>query len=83
MASDLVRLNIGGVTYDTTKTTLQNSKFFQVILNDENKYAKGLVDGRYFVDQLGQVFDHVLNLLRNPNYQCYNITLIPRNILRN
>ncbi len=69
MSTDLIRLNVGGVVYDTTRTTLVRNPFFAILLSDDSRWTGGQIDGRYFIDRSGIAFDHVLNLLRSGNYE--------------
>ncbi len=66
----IIKLNVGGTFFDTTETTLQGSDFFKALLKNSQSMTKGAesIDGRYFVDRSGKAFEHVLNLLRDPEY---------------
>ncbi len=70
MSSPIVKLNVGGIFFDTIEETLQDSDFFKGLLRNKNTMMKGAEspDERYFIDRSGMTFEHVLNLLRSPNY---------------
>lgn len=64
--SDIVRLNVGGVLYTTTKATLKrySNSMLGAMFNgsmsttvDEN--------GHYFIDRDGHIFGYILNFLRS------------------
>ena len=63
--SDIIKLNVGGVIYTTTKTTLcQPGSWFETMFS--GKMKPGLqIDGSYFIDRNGKMFDYVLDYLRN------------------
>ena len=63
--SDVIKLNVGGITYITTRTTLcQPGSWFETMFS--GKMKPGLqIDGSYFIDRDGPMFLHVLNYLRN------------------
>ncbi|KAL7066397.1 potassium channel tetramerization domain-containing protein [Cryptosporidium serpentis] len=55
-----IRVNVGGIIYETTKETLANSygsaSYFSICLSENNK--------EIFVDRNGQLFQYVLDYLR-------------------
>jgi len=58
----IVTLNVSGTRFHTTRTTLNQSPFFEAML-------KALPEGEVaFVDRDADAFRHVLSLLRNPAY---------------
>ncbi len=62
MNSDIVILDVGGVTFKTTWATLIKASYFK----HSKKFAiKGKV---IFIDRDPDNFKHVLSLLRDPNY---------------
>lgn len=71
MTCEIVRLNIGGTSYTTTKQTLRREpeSFFPKILKpggiEENSDVAGLLpDGTYFVDRDGELFVYILDYMR-------------------
>lgn len=58
-----VKLNVGGIHYETTKDTLIKSPYFNTMFN-----GKWTISEEIFIDRSGKIFEHVLNLLRDPNY---------------
>jgi len=65
----LVKINVGGTRYITTRSTLvsKGENFFTVLLdNDEGNGVPCLRDeqGYIFIDRDGELFRHVLNYLR-------------------
>ncbi len=65
--ADLVYLNVGGTKFETKQGTLAFSPYFQGIIH-LNGSIKSSPDFPYFIDQDPKIFRHVLNLLRNPDY---------------
>lgn len=55
-----VRLNVGGVVYETESSTLNGSDFFRSLLSKEWKAQ----DDFFFIDRDGTLFRDVLNWLR-------------------
>lgn len=66
-----VKLNVGGVIYETTSETLTiNSEYFNSLFkHDYEKYfnKKGEQINEIFIDRSGKDFKYVLKLMRNPN----------------
>ena len=61
--SKRIRLNVGGTYFETSQENLLAVPYFEALLlrwQDEDKDI--------FIDRSSIGFDHVLNLLRNPNY---------------
>ena len=58
-----VRLNVGGVTFDTTRDTLSKCRYFEPYL--EGRFRQALdEDGRLFVDRSGALFGFLLDFMR-------------------
>ena len=68
MTEDIIRLNVGGVSYSTTKQTLSkqpNSVLCRIV--DGSPSPEGILslpDGSVFVDRDGDLFGLVLHYLR-------------------
>eukprot|EP01084_Bolivina_argentea_P110781 197748_1 len=60
--SEIIKLNIGGMKFETCKATLLKSKYFKALLS--NKFGDQKVDGYYFVDRNGEYFEYLLDYLR-------------------
>jgi len=58
-----VKLNVGGVPFDTTRSTLAKCRYFEPVLEGRMRHA---VDdqGRLFIDRDGTLFAHLLNYMR-------------------
>jgi hypothetical protein len=65
MSDAIIRLDVGGVHYTTTKSTLCRipSSMLETMFNGSMDSQK--VDGRYFIDRNGQLFQHILDYLRD------------------
>jgi hypothetical protein len=61
----LVRLNVGGKSFVTSKSTLEKDagSMLSVLLSGE--FAESSEDGEIFIDRDGSRFVHVLNYLRD------------------
>ncbi len=60
-----MRLNVGGVRYDTTVGTLcKEESFLSSLFSGRHAVARCSDDGAVFIDRDGVVFRHVLNYLR-------------------
>jgi hypothetical protein len=71
---DIIKLNVGGKIFTTTKTTLSTSKYFEALFrhtNFANKVDAGAAQAGanrwnhestepYFIDRSGELFEHVL-----------------------
>ena len=66
MSQDIIRLNVGGVPYTTTKATLSRypNSMIGAMFNGSMPTTVD-DDGRYFIDRDGNLFAHVLNFLRS------------------
>lgn len=62
-----IKLNVGGKIYETRKSTLIQSKYFKTLLDD--KFGNKSEDGTYFLDEDPELFIHILNKLRHPEYE--------------
>lgn len=61
---EIIKLNVGGIHFQTTKDTLIKSPYFSMMLNGKWSIPKDEI----FIDRSGKIFEHVLNLLRDPYY---------------
>jgi len=61
--SERIKLNVGGQHFETTKDTLIRAPYFEALLSRWISKEKEI-----FIDRSGSAFNHVLNLLRNPDY---------------
>lgn len=82
MANDsIVKLNVGGVIYLTSETTLKSKSerlnYFDALLS--GKFSPTMIDGAYFIDRDGSIFQYILNYLRSGHY-CFKISEIPLEI---
>ena len=66
MAQDIVRLNVGGILFTTTKATLCRfpDSMLGAMFNGSMPTTKD-ENGCYFIDRDGAMFGHVLNFLRS------------------
>ena len=71
----LIKLNVGGTIFTTTKSIICQSKYFQTLLN---KFSiNKLEDDSLFIDDDPNLFIHILNKLRHPGY------IYPENLAEN
>jgi len=63
---EIITLDVGGVLFKTTKTTLMKASYFSSQFErwDNNK--------PYFIDRDGEAFGHVLRFLRDTNYKVHS-----------
>jgi hypothetical protein len=66
-----ILLNIGGKLFDTTRATLENSKYFRELL-DPKSSPHFESNGRIFIDRDGKHFRHILNYLRDGSVPALN-----------
>ena len=64
LVAPLVRLNVGGVHFDTTRDTLAKASYWDAWLEGRIGHATDQ-DGRLFVDRDGKLFGCLLNFMRN------------------
>jgi len=63
LAAPIVRLNVGGTSFDTTRDTLSKCRYFEPYL--EGRIGHAVDDkGRLFVDRSGVLFGHLLEFMR-------------------
>ena len=63
VSSSIVRLNVGGKHYDTTRDTLRSSAFFRPWLDGRFDMASD-EEGRLFIDRDGDLFGILLSFMR-------------------
>ena len=57
-----MKLNVGGERFETTFSTLKGSAYFRSWLGRWN------FENEIFIDRSGKIFEHVLGVLRDPDY---------------
>jgi hypothetical protein len=63
---EILELNVGGVVYTTTRTTLMKQKGTLLCSLSSGKYnIMRDEQGRYFIDRDGNIFRYILNFLRS------------------
>ena len=67
--TNIVKLNVGGTIYITTKTTLLSvpDSYFGVLLS--SNFKPTLIEDAFFIDRSGILFEHILNYLRTQPLQ--------------
>lgn len=67
MADEVVTLNVGGVNYNTTRSTLTKYPDSMLGAMFSGQFVPTAFDtqGNYFIDRDGEMFRHVLNFLRS------------------
>ncbi len=60
----MIRLNVGGIKYETTTATLAGSPYFKALMSGNFGPNLGDGDGEYFVDRDGEPFRYILTYLR-------------------
>ena len=69
--SDIIELNVGGVAYTTSRSTLTRypDSMLARMFTGDLPSAKDK-DGRYFIDRDGECFRYILNFLRTSQVPC-------------
>jgi hypothetical protein len=63
MPAPIVKLNVGGTPFDTTRDSLAKCRYFEPLL--EGRFRHAAEDqGRFFIDRDGSLFAHLLNHMR-------------------
>lgn len=66
--SDIIKLNIGGVRYETTLDTLKHDSKSMLYSMFSGKYKlKPCNDGYHFIDRNGNLFNYIIKFLRDGN----------------
>ncbi|EFA86800.1 hypothetical protein PPL_00605 [Heterostelium album PN500] len=74
MTNNIVKLNVGGSKYTTTKDSLNSqSTFFRALLNGDCGNATDS-DGHYFIDRDGDLFGDILSYLRTGHFNINQYT---------
>lgn len=63
MESEIVNLNIGGIKFSSTQSTLAKSDYFTFLLSDNTHLVKDK-EGNIFIDRNGTYFEPILHYLR-------------------
>ena len=63
MAAPVVRLNVGGVAFDVSRSTLEHCEYFDAYLHGRMQYASDS-EGRIFIDRNGDTFAVLLDCMR-------------------
>lgn len=69
MTDEVIRINVGGCLYSTTKHTLVRGPNSQLscLVRGEDTLPDGIIrldDGSFFIDRDGDLFTHILHYLR-------------------
>jgi hypothetical protein len=72
VAEEIVKLNVGGTKFLTTRTTLcsKGENFFTTLINGRIPSTK--YEGYYFIDRDGNTFKYVLEFLRTGHFEIPN-----------
>ncbi|CAN0076181.1 unnamed protein product, partial [Heterosigma akashiwo] len=83
-SSSIVRLNVGGVKYQTSMQTLTAvpGSVLEEMFNDEEKPLPIDEDGSFFIDRDGHAFTHILNFLRDGALPSWELPLHEVKVLR-
>lgn len=65
MSDTIIRLDVGGVHYTTTKSTLCRVSGSMLERMFNGSIDSKQIDGRYFIDRNGQLFQQILDYLRD------------------
>lgn len=60
----MIKLNVGGVVFETSKDVLNKSAYFKTMLEDCDHTSDNII----FVDRSAHIFKHVLAYLRDDTY---------------
>lgn len=77
--SQIVQLNIGGVKFSTTQSTLSKSDYFTFILSDSRHLVKDN-EGSIFIDRNGSYFEPILHYLRTGVWKIPKVRCVDLNI---
>ena len=69
----MVRLNVGGAHFDTTRDTLARCEYFEAYLSGRMTHAED-VNGRLFIDRSGSLFAHLLQFMRTSTLPSRKLT---------
>jgi len=66
MSANIVKLNVGGVKYYTTRSTVSKyqDSMLGAMFNENHILSNVDENGYYFIDRNGKLFEHVLEFLR-------------------
>ena len=65
MTTIIIKLNVGGKLYTTTRTTLENCGENMLSNLVSGKYSPTMIEDAYFIDRNGELFGDILDFLRN------------------
>ncbi|XP_070496619.1 BTB/POZ domain-containing protein KCTD9-like [Chironomus tepperi] len=83
MSSEWIKLNVGGIVYQTTRMTLmkdENSMIHRMFSQNDFMEPGRMEDGCYLIDRNGRYFEPILNYLRTGQL-IYDKNLNPEGIL--
>lgn len=83
-SSSIIRLNVGGVKYQTSMQTLTAvpGSVLEEMFNDEENPLPIDEDGSFFIDRDGHAFTHILNFLRDGALPSWELPLHEAKVLR-
>lgn len=64
-----VRMNVGGKIFEMYVSTLRRSSYFKAMFNERWRLSTSSKNEDVFVDRSPELFYHVLELLRSPDYE--------------
>ncbi|KAG2207926.1 hypothetical protein INT47_010910 [Mucor saturninus] len=62
--SDIVKLNVGGQSFHTSRSKLMISAYFRNLLEGDMKGTSTIDDEEIFIDRCGMLFEYLLQYLR-------------------